>query len=181
MGRWRLFSKSKEDKKAECEESTQEETEESVEAEEETKDEPLAEYSETLYTGVSKSKTSITSNHRVWRDVKNIEDKVDELHITRAKKPVTEVDKRVDRLVSNIELEESETSRKPSNVIYVVNRPQPGQVRGDWAVRGHGKIYSQHRTKEKAIEVARKIAKERDATVMIQNTDGTFSEGFKPR
>ena len=181
MGRWRLFSKPKEDKKAERKELTKEETEETVEAEEETEEEPLAEYSETLYTGVSKSKTSSTSDYRGWRDVRNIEDKVDDLHITRARKPVTEVDKRVDRLVSNVELEESETSRKPSNVIYVVSRPQPGQVRGDWAVRGHGKIYSQHRTKEKAIEAARKIAKERDATVMVQNTDGTFSEGFKHR
>ena len=67
------------------------------------------------------------------------------------------------------------------NVIYVVSKPQPGQVRGDWAVRSHGKIYNYHRKKEKAIEEARKIARDRDATVMVQNTDGTFSEGFKPR
>ncbi|UCH71497.1 MAG: DUF2188 domain-containing protein [Thermoplasmatales archaeon] len=71
--------------------------------------------------------------------------------------------------------------RKPSNVIYVVNKPQPGQVRGDWAVRGHGKIYSHHRTKENAIKQARVIAKQRNATVMVQNTDGTFSRGFKPK
>ena len=104
MGRWRLFSKPKEDKKAEHKESTQEKTEETVEVEEETKDEPLAEYSETIYTDtdVSKSKTSGASGYSVWRDVKNIEDKVDGLHITRARKPVTEIDKRIDRLVSNI-------------------------------------------------------------------------------
>ena len=71
--------------------------------------------------------------------------------------------------------------RKPSNVIYVVSRPQPGQVRGDWAVRGHGKIYSHHRTKEKAVQNARIIARERGATVMVQRTNGTFSKGFKPR
>ena len=74
-----------------------------------------------------------------------------------------------------------EKRRRPSNVIYVVSKPQPGEVRGDWAVRGHGKIYSHHITKEKAIQEARKIAVKRDATVMVQNTDGTFSDGFKPK
>ncbi|HEC95115.1 MAG TPA: DUF2188 domain-containing protein [Thermoplasmatales archaeon] len=76
---------------------------------------------------------------------------------------------------------EETSSRKPSNVIYVVNRPQPGHVRGDWAVRSHGKIYSHHRTKQTAIREARRIAREKEATVMVQNTDGTFSMGFKPR
>ena len=76
---------------------------------------------------------------------------------------------------------EEKKDRSPSNVIYVVNRPQPGQLRGDWAVRGHGKIYSHHRIKQMAIKQARIIARKRDATVMIQKTDGTFSEGFKPR
>lgn len=71
--------------------------------------------------------------------------------------------------------------RKPSNVIYVVNKPQPGQVRGDWAVRGHGKIYSHHRTKETAIEKAKSLARKKEATVMIQNTNGTFSRGIKTK
>ena len=66
-------------------------------------------------------------------------------------------------------------------MIYVVSKPQPGQVRGDWAVRGHGKIYSHHRTKAAAIKHARSIALERGATVMIQKTNGTFSRGFKPK
>ena len=74
-----------------------------------------------------------------------------------------------------------EVNRKPSNVIYVVSKPQPGEVRGDWAVRSHGKIFSHHKTKATAIKEARKIAKQKNATVMTQNTDGTFSEGFKPR
>lgn len=201
MGRWRLKGRSKKDKKAEFKEpvqkppeeniSTEEKTEESVELEvrsekavepeEKIEDEPLAEYSEALFTADSKSKTKDESNYGVWRNVEDIEDKVDELHITQARKPVSEIDKKIDRIVADVELEQTETTRKPSNVIYVVNRPQPGQVRGDWAVRGHGKIYSQHRTKEKAIKAARKVAKARDATVMVQNTDGTFSEGFKPR
>ena len=71
--------------------------------------------------------------------------------------------------------------RTPSNVIYVVIRPQPGQVRGDWGVRGHEKIYSNHRTKMTAINKARKIARKHNATIMVQNTDGTFSRGFRPR
>ena len=75
----------------------------------------------------------------------------------------------------------AEAKRKPSNVIYVVSKPQPGEVRGDWAVRSHGKTFSHHKTKATAIKEARKIAKQKNATVMIQNTDGTFSEGFKPR
>jgi hypothetical protein len=79
---------------------------------------------------------------------------------------------------------EEPAHRKPSNVIYVVNRPQPGQVKGDWAVRSHGKIFSSHRTQENAInaiKAARKIAKDKDATVMIQGTDGKFRESLKPK
>jgi len=76
---------------------------------------------------------------------------------------------------------EEPKSRKPANVIYVVSKPQPGSVKGDWAVRSHGKIYSHHRIKENAIKAARVVAKKRDATVMVQNTDGTFSDGFKPK
>lgn len=71
--------------------------------------------------------------------------------------------------------------KKPANVIYVVSKPQPGQVKGDWAVRSHGKIFSHHRTQENAIKAAKKIAKERNATVLIQSTSGAFREGFKPK
>ena len=77
--------------------------------------------------------------------------------------------------------EEKTGSKKPSNVIYVVSKPQPGEVRGDWAVRGHGKIFSHHKTKDAAVKKARAIAKQKDATVMIQKTDGTFGKGFHPR
>lgn len=84
-------------------------------------------------------------------------------------------------VVKKTEVTKMSDKKKSANVIYVVSKPQPGQVRGDWAVRSHGKIFSHHRTKENAIKAARKIAKQRDATVLIQNTDGTFSDGFKPR
>ena len=76
---------------------------------------------------------------------------------------------------------EKTTDKKLANVIYVVNKPQPGQVKGDWAVRSHGKIYSHHRTQENAIKAARRIAKQKDATVMVQGVDGKFREGFKPK
>ncbi len=72
-------------------------------------------------------------------------------------------------------------SKKLANVTYVVRNQQPGQIRSDWAVRSHEKIYSHHRTKIIAINNARKIARSRDSTVMVQNTDGTFSIGFKPK
>ena len=71
--------------------------------------------------------------------------------------------------------------KKPANVIYVVNKPQPGQVKGDWAVRSHGKIFSHHRTQENAIKQARKIAKQKNSSVLVQGLDGKFREGFKPK
>ena len=70
---------------------------------------------------------------------------------------------------------------KKSNIIYVVVKPQPGQVKGDWAVRDHKKIYSHHRIKLNAIKKARSLAKKINATVMIQKTDGTFSKGYKTK
>lgn len=96
------------------------------------------------------------------------------------KKPVTKDKEEVKVVISNGEGTEAK-HRKPSNVIYVISKPQPGQVKGDWAVRSHGKIFSHHRTKANAIKEARKVASTRDATVLIQNTDGTFSKGFKPK
>ena len=92
---------------------------------------------------------------------------------------IREIKSHVETLEKDVDT--SKKARKPSNVIYVVNRPQPGQVRGDWAVRGHGKIYSSHRTQDVAVQHARKLARERGATVMVQRTNGTFSRGFKPR
>ncbi|HDQ16200.1 MAG TPA: DUF2188 domain-containing protein [Bacteroidetes bacterium] len=89
----------------------------------------------------------------------------------KSKKTVTKKEEKV----------EEDIKKKSPNVVYVVSKPQPGEVRGDWAVRSRGKIFSHHKTKATAIKEARKIAKQRDATVLVQNTDGTFSDGFKPR
>lgn len=192
MAKWKLFGKTKEDEQLEPVE-TVEETEAPIEEIEEVvivkekveEKQPLAEYHETLETGVSTSKRKVTyaNNQRIWRDVYAIEGNIDNLHLAKARKPHSEVEKTVDKLIDKRKFIESEpsTHRKPSNVIYVVSKPQPGEVRGDWAVRNHGKIFSHHKTKEKAIDSARKVAKKRKATVMVQNTDGTFSDGFKPR
>ena len=178
MSRWKLFGKSKEEKEPET-------TEEAEEKEEvgEPEDKPIAEYRETLETGKATStKTSVgsgaTADQRLWRDVDTIEDDIDTLGNKKSEKPISNLDEKVDKL---IEKNKSKLNKKPSNVIYVVSKPQPGEVKGDWAVRSHGKIFSHHKTKEKAIEEARKIAVKREATVMVQNTDGTFSDGFKPR
>jgi len=93
--------------------------------------------------------------------------------------------KKQKKKLNNIEQKEiKETSkfkRKTANMIYVVSKPQPGQVKGDWAVRSHSKIYSHHRTKNNAIKAARELARRVNATVLIQNTNGNFSRGFKPR
>jgi len=153
----------------------------------------LAEYHETLHSLDATYENKdfsyrregvVLSEQRFWRDVKDIEENVDNISKHEPKPSEARLDKTVDKILAKTKKKLAITekkSRKPSNVIYVVSKPQPGQVRGDWAVRSHGKIYSYHRLKENAIKQARNIARERNATVLIQNTDGTFSEGFKPR
>ena len=160
MIKWKLFGKSKDTEKIEPEKDVQEpiqevnETVEDLETLEETEEKPLAEYHETLQSGKPRQKKfqeSYDSDQRIWRDVSLIEDKIDKLHKTRAEKPITEIDKKVDKLIIDVDVDKKETPRKTANVIYVVSKPQPGQVRGDWAVRDHGKIYSHHRKKQTAI------------------------------
>ena len=156
------------------------------------KESVLAEYHETLHSvdvasenkdSSYQRKDAALSEQRYWRDVKAIEENVDNISKHELKVSESGLDKKVDEILVKIKRKLGKTKkkpRKPSNVIYVVSKPQPGQVRGDWAVRSHGKIYSHHRLKENAIKQARNIAREINATVLIQNTDGTFSEGFKP-
>jgi len=185
MPKWKLFGKSKpkEEEKIEPVEETELKEEEPVETEIIQDDKPLAEYHETLESDEhvnTKDSTKPSSDQRIWRDVDSIEQNIDSLHITKATKPHSEVEKTVDGLIEKSK-NVKKKARKPSNVIYVASDPQPGEVKGDWAVKDHDKTYSHHKTKENAINEARKIAKKRDATVMVQNTDGTFSDGFKPR
>lgn len=109
MGKWKIFSKSKKEEETagitQATEETNEEVPEEKSTEEQT-DQPIAEYHETLHTG-KKTSTSKTISHtssnvdqRLWRDVDSIEEDVDTLHTKKAKKPVTEVDKKVDKLIS---------------------------------------------------------------------------------
>jgi hypothetical protein len=112
MAKWKLFgrSKSKDEENIKPDEPVEEpneepinETEEINDTEQEIEKEPLAEHHETLETGVSTSKKSIIaqpSDQRIWRDVNTIESEIDNLHITRAQKPITEVDKAIDKLIS---------------------------------------------------------------------------------
>ena len=138
----------------------------------------LAEFHETLYSDQQEGIQS-SSDRLFLRDIPGIEKNIDTLHKPHSSSVEGDLEKKVDKILSTKPI--VEMKRKQSNVIYVVSKPQPGQVKGDWAVRSHGKIFSHHRTKHAAIQKARDIAKKRDATVMVQNTDGTFSEGFKPR
>ena len=62
----------------------------------------LAEYRETLHTSSGKrspQKKKSSSEQVHWRDVDAIEEKIDTLHISKAKRPVSEVDRAVDRLI----------------------------------------------------------------------------------
>ncbi len=199
LAKWKLFGKSKskeeESRKEidipiqETEETLQTEQKIIAETDEETEESPIVEYHETLYSkehvpkkGEMPSKTSSDSwKRRTWENVDTIEKNIDVMskkEVITKSSTTKDMEKKVDSL---IETKQGKLHRKPANVIYVVSKPQPGQVKGDWAVRSHGKIYSHHRQKENAIEAARKIARDKKATDLVQNTDGTFSEGFKPR
>ena len=167
-----LLSIKRDEKPIDFNEKTDEETDDTI------KEETIAEYHETLY---EENKTSSNKNvdPLIVRDLSGIEKDIDSLKYSNVKPLETGLEKKVDAILSKKPI--NKTRRKPSNVIYVVSKPQPGQVKGDWAVRSHGKIFSHHRTKQAAISKAREIARKKEATVMVQNTDGTFSNGFKPR
>ncbi|MDG6228707.1 MAG: DUF2188 domain-containing protein [Candidatus Thermoplasmatota archaeon] len=135
-----------------------------------------AEYRETLYANEDVAAPSFDSFR--FRNVEHIESTVDTLHHRSSRTSESDIERRVDSVLSK---QQTQRSRKPANVIYVVSKPTPGQVRGDWAVRSHGKIYSHHRTKENAIKNARQIASEKEATVLVQNMDGTFRTSYKPK
>ena len=88
--------------------------------------------------------------------------------------------KKIDKIEKLISSSKSEKINKRINVIYVVNRIQPGKNRGNWAVRTKNKIYSSHRTKKTALKNARLIAKKMNNRVLVQNKNGRFSYGFNP-
>lgn len=117
----------------------------------------------------------------LFTDMKAVESDIDNIE-QESTSEKSNIEKKVDFILSKKKKTvKKPSSRKAPNVIYVVSKPQPGQVKGDWAVRSHYKIFSHHRTKQAAIKKARTIALQKEATVLVQNTDGTFSDGFKPR
>lgn len=104
MARWKLFVRAKKEDSNQNEEGNTERSIESSEEEKEAEDKPIAEYRETLETGTTTSKTttvktSTPSEQRIWRDVDAIEENINNIHIKKAKKPVTDVDKKVDGLI----------------------------------------------------------------------------------
>ncbi len=144
----------------------------------------VVEYHETLYSDRPAQQFSKPRyDHKLlFTDVQSVESDIDDIDKEKNVENGN-IEKKVDLLIEKKKksVTTSKPTRKKPNVIYVVSKPQPGQVKGDWAVRSHYKIFSHHRTKLGAIQNARKIALEKDATVLVQNMDGTFSEGFKPR
>jgi len=105
MAKWKLFSRFKsKNEEQEVEEFQQGESTEIIEPEKPV----LAEQSETLYAVGSASKKSPStertntrsSDQRVWRDVNAIEENVDNIEKGKAKTPVSELDKTVDKLLS---------------------------------------------------------------------------------
>jgi hypothetical protein len=69
---------------------------------------------------------------------------------------------------------------KKYDVIYVVNRLQPGSNRGNWAVKSKNRLFSSHLTKKAALKNAKLIAKKKEIRVLVQNTNGRFSYSFNP-
>ena len=80
-----------------------------------------------------------------------------------------------------IKKRDAKTSKRDRMVIYVVNASHTDRINGSWAVKGHNQIFSSHPTKRLAIKKAREVALQKHATVMVQNTNGRFSYGFKPK
>jgi hypothetical protein len=67
------------------------------------------------------------------------------------------------------------------DTIYIVNDRHDNNHDHAWAIKSHTKVYSHARTKQKAIQLARNLARKHNARVLVQNTNGKFSYGFTPR
>jgi hypothetical protein len=203
LSRWKLFNKSKSKKEKDYKDieisarknddfsNPETEPETISETDEETEELPVKEYTETFYSIDGAAKKSVAPpktiekqwKQKSWESADTIGENVDNLgkKTSRGAAGSWDINRKVDRIISDVDVKRPAKHRKPANVIYVVSKPQPGQVKGDWAVRSHSKIFSHHRKKQSAINAARKVAKEKGATVLVQNTDGTFSDGFRPR
>lgn len=188
MSRWRLFGRSKEDETTEKINKGQnekvvesQEKENDIAHEDLEEDKSITKYSETLYSDISKSKKIInkpSTDQRIWRDIGLIEEKIDNLHTVLIKKYASEIEKKVDHIVSGIKIEKPKTTKKTSRIIYILKKPKYDKLRGNWAVENNGIISTHHKTKENAIKEAKKIAKKKNVKIMIQNIDKSFSEVF---
>jgi hypothetical protein len=102
MVKWKLFGRSKpKEEEPEGEEPMQEEPKETMQSDTEQEPEKptLAEHHETLYTKRATPKKE-TINQTTWRDINAIEENVDNLSRGRAKKPISGLDKKVDKILS---------------------------------------------------------------------------------
>jgi len=59
----------------------------------------LADYKESIHT-LSKKRSRTKSKQAIWRDIEKIEKEIDTLHIKKAKKPATEIDKKINHLLN---------------------------------------------------------------------------------
>lgn len=184
MKKPKILQSLKRKKKKTSDECNQKETPEEVEFQsvEPKKEKVLAEHHEVLHSGQRDALAGLKQYKHTDDSIirsRNVESHIDTMG-KESSLPYSDIDKKVDRALQQ-KVPTPPKKRKPANVIYVVSKPQPGQTRGDWAVRSHRKIFSHHRTKEMAIKKAREIAAEREATVLVQNMDGTFRTSYKPR
>ena len=117
MSRWKIFSRSKEEKIQTIDETKKDQGEKPSEELLNPENKPLAEYHETLHTGktnITKTATVIShkpSDQRIWRDVNAIEDNVDTIHLKKSEKTLSGIDNKVDEL---IEKTRHKHSKKPS-------------------------------------------------------------------
>ena len=87
--------------------------------------------------------------------------------------------KKSDKIQKTNNKEKIKDIKKKIDVIYVVNRIQPGN-RGNWAIKRKNKFYSNHRTKKTAIKQAKILAKKTKSRILVQNANGRFIYGLNP-
>ena len=120
MTKWNIFGKSKSKKVEpqnypEPEEPTLDDNmqfseDEQLNFEETQTDKPIADYHETLNSGKtgsnkksSQSTNTYSDDQRVWRDIKAIEENIDNMRINTSHHPTSEFDKKVDKLIKKTE------------------------------------------------------------------------------
>jgi hypothetical protein len=75
----------------------------------------------------------------------------------------------------------SSNRQKTTKIIYVVNNRMDKNHQEPWTIKSHTKTYNYVHTKQRALQMARTIARRLKARVMVQNVNGKFSYGFTPK